>query len=925
MLTAQLEVLAKMKNPRALYREPELNRLYFDLLSHKNPEIQKEALRCIITYKYKYLTPYQEHLFNLIDEKNFKNELISFKIDSESTLVQQEHREGLMPVVIQIVFAKMTSKVGLRTGGKGAGQQRRNLILRFLAGCSAAEMKVFIDKTFRIYYTCIKENQEIDVEEISKSIDLEMFFLPKRLLSSLHLLDLILEHFGGLLSEALQKDLLKTLLVMGTYVRKALLMSSEIHAGYLPPLRTARAICFKILTKFFQLFEEHPWSSNELGAIFEAFVWPYLDKLATEGIYSPTALLKLFSQWCSNAKYFPLLVKLNKANETAYVLYHVVQLLINPHCKTSVATIIMEMLENLLTLQDEENAKKLPVDNLKPIEDNIINRLSLNEKLNYGSCILLPLVPSILEKMKLKLQKSKAVSKRELSILSRITELVWEADICDNVLQIFLPIVLRKCGYVNEEIVCQQLSTICNLLSNVEKPLKYLKAISPMFAEVSYVSGRKILCQILQEMSKKGQDFSEACDLILLLNAWDTKWLDQPDFEKRGSALKQIQVLVESSSLNLELGILLVYNCYYFVTKESDLSLRDNASHSLKIIVPYLIQTYKANIDYVLNETVLALIRNSFKNKSDEVRYECITLLGCVARECAEAHVVLQDLSKFANKADLEVDCFENLTHMQLHRHTRAMLKISQVLKEQTMAPSARTLTQFVLPMTTFYLCNEKYVNKNSLIDAVIEVINTVCHLLPWHQYEVILKFYLRKLQHKSDYQRQLVRTVVAILDAFHYDLRKGNTENNQTEAAQIALVDSKDSKLDVDNITEVDEEVDNEVNEEEDEIEEALDSEVLESSFANEEEGDEEEEQKELAKELAVEKTSVLCKSTASRVIRSIEVSRAGLVTFTKWLKFELLKQRQLLYSICFCFETIVTFQKKLLQSLGYDFVCCL
>lgn len=885
LLLAQLEVLSKVRNPKALYREPELNKLYFELLSHKNPEVQKEALNCLMTYKYKYLIPYQKNLLNLIDEKNFKNELVLFRVDSESTVVQTEHREGLMPVVIQIVFAKMTSKIGLRTGGKGSSQYRRNIVLRFLAGCTTEEMNLFLNKAFRIYYDCFKKDQEINIADIDKNINLQKFILPKRLLSSLNLLHLIFEHFGGLLSEILQSKLLKIVLVIGSYITKALEISSEIHAGYLSPLRIARALCLKVLTKFFKLFEDYPWTANELNAIFDTFVWPYVDKLPTEGIYSPTALLKLFSEWCSIPKYFPLLVKLAKSGEKKYVLDYVIQLLLNPHCKATVVNVILEMIENLLTLQmeaEEDMAIRIPVDCLKATDDNILNNLSLSEKLNYGSRILLPLVPSVLEKIKLKLGSSKTISQRELLILSRISELVWEAAVSDNVLQIFLPIVLKRCGNPNEEIINHQLNTIYNLLNNVEEPLKYIKDISPMFAAVNCVSGRKILCQILQRISEKNYDFKSTSDMIVSLNAWDSKWVDQPDFEKRISALKQIQVLVEKNEVDLTLGILLIYNCYYIITKETDLSLKDYASHSLKIIIPSLIKSHKSNIDYILNNTVFVMIKNGFKNKSDEIRYECIKLLGCIARECAEAHVVLQDLNKFTNKIDLEVDCFENLTHLQLHRHVRAILKISQVLKELTVAPSSRTLTQFVLPMVTFYLCNEKYANKNTLLDAVVEAMNTICRLLPWHQYVVILKFYLRKLQqHKTEYQRQLVRIITAILDGFHYDLKKGEIESSVEVNELLSQEDVKNimregiqSVIETSETSKIEEDSEHVASDNEGDDEIPTQFEVEEEVEDNTEEGNIEE-----SSVVAVEKTTLLCRSAAIRVTKTIEVSSPGIL----------------------------------------------
>lgn len=134
-----------------MYREPELNDVYFDLLSHKNPDIQKAALECIMTYKHKYLVPYSEHLFALIDNKKFKNEVTKFRIDKDSGIIQEEHRPHLIPIIMRLVYSKMIAKTGMRTGGKAGPAMRRALVLRFLAGCHEDEMLIFIKMAFKFF------------------------------------------------------------------------------------------------------------------------------------------------------------------------------------------------------------------------------------------------------------------------------------------------------------------------------------------------------------------------------------------------------------------------------------------------------------------------------------------------------------------------------------------------------------------------------------------------------------------------------------------------------------------------------------------------------------------------------------------------------------------------------------------------------
>lgn len=139
LLLAMLQVFSKFTNVRSLYREPEILNIYKDLLSSKNSEIQKAALACLYSYKYNYLLPYKVQLDNIVDEKSLKNELVRFQIsvkdeneDEKNEIVQKEHREELMPLLMRILYAKMTQRVGMRTGGKAGGLIRRKIILRLV-------------------------------------------------------------------------------------------------------------------------------------------------------------------------------------------------------------------------------------------------------------------------------------------------------------------------------------------------------------------------------------------------------------------------------------------------------------------------------------------------------------------------------------------------------------------------------------------------------------------------------------------------------------------------------------------------------------------------------------------------------------------------------------------------------------------------
>ncbi|KAK5640555.1 hypothetical protein RI129_011366, partial [Pyrocoelia pectoralis] len=767
LLLHHLTVFTKVRVPKRMYREPELYKLYYELLPHKNHDVQKLALDCIMTYNNKSLVPYRDHLYNLINEKNVKEELATFRVDTESSVVQAEHRESLIPVVLNIVYSKMFAKTGLRTGGKSSGQLRRNLVLRFLAGCEKSEMFSFIHMTFRFYSKLFED----DLASVTQKVDLEDVIPPKRLQSTLNLLSIVFEHFGGLGGDDLLAFLLKVLFTIGAILKGVFQQIGNVHAGYSAILRNLRVSAIKILGRFFEHFESYPWSNEEINNVFSVFVWPYLDKLTVEGIHSPTALLKLFAQWGSNPKYFPLLVKHERDNLSQSILPHVATLLVNKNSHITVRNLIMEMFEKLLSLELHEIEQALStVDDVPPI-DREHEKL---KDLNYGSCITLPHIPALLEVIKRKLStKFQKINQREITILSRISELIWEPEVCDEVLTLLLPLTLTKCNE-NEELLIKHVTTISNLLRNVLNPQQHLKQLAPLFAYIYHPSCRKILCATLSGISQ----LDTLANLVDQLNAWDDQWVDQPNFEQRLAGFKTVRQLVTEDKIDVTMGVYLIYTCWYLISNETDLSLKENASHCWKNVAVYLVRRYEEkseHFNYILNDVLFDLIRKGLKGQNPDVCSESISLLGHMARECPDSNIVLQDFNKLTCKEDFEVDFFENLVHLQAHRHERALLKFARVFRTQKKVAHSRTLTQFVLPIISIYLCKPKYAGNSKIIKAAVLALKTVCRFLPWHQYEGVLRFYLRKLHSDFLYQDQLVKSTVAILEAFHFDLSKGH------------------------------------------------------------------------------------------------------------------------------------------------------
>lgn len=126
--------------------------------------------------------------------------------------------------------------------------------------------------------------------------------------------------------------------------------------------------------------------------------------------------------------------------------------------------------------------------------------------------------------------------------------------------------------------------------------------------------------------------------------------------------------------------------------------------------------------------------------------------------------------------------------------------------------------------------------------------------ILPWQQYETLLKMYLNKMRQSLDFQKQTVRIVSGILDSFHFDLSRVAERESVAPQEYTALkkIIEKPQKVMTVNKTE-DLQDENENQMEVDDDEDIADNENSEMN------------------ELILEKIHVLCPSTAIKITKAI------------------------------------------------------
>ena len=148
-LLAHLNTFAKFQDLKSMHRRADLQELCYNLLCHKLPAVQKVSLEVLVAFKLKFLLPYKENLLRLLEEKDFKQELLAFPLGQEDSSISEEHRQDLMPVILRLLYGRMRAKkAGKKGGGRAVVVARRGLVLHNLMALPEHELKIFLDLVF---------------------------------------------------------------------------------------------------------------------------------------------------------------------------------------------------------------------------------------------------------------------------------------------------------------------------------------------------------------------------------------------------------------------------------------------------------------------------------------------------------------------------------------------------------------------------------------------------------------------------------------------------------------------------------------------------------------------------------------------------------------------------------------------------------
>ncbi|XP_078664356.1 small subunit processome component 20 homolog isoform X2 [Branchiostoma floridae x Branchiostoma belcheri] len=831
-LVVHLTLFSKFKNPKSLYLEPKLKELYLEMLKHREQDVQRSALACLMTYKAPYLTPYSDNLDRLLQDKEFREELTLFSIDQESSTVQQEHREGLLPVLFRLLYGRMQHKTGEGTQGRQGVKVRTALVLRFLGGCTPHELEMFLEMILAPFsHLMSTEVSCVDlVKQEMTRLDLSAVIPLSKQQGSLATVQVLLNKMGNLLQGYVPK-LFRLLVAMVTSHTRILDSRHLVKKNLLQQVKKVRTLAMRRLLELFHQHDQYSFSQDEIDALFLGAVWPQLDQQRSEVIHQPTPLLRLVHQWSKNIRYHPLLSKSRPDQPDRNLIDDIIATFFTPTSAPPVVAMVMEVIGHLLLLPEgsEDTADVEPLE----VPGCTIQRGGTSGKeaeAPIGTRLLLPHVAAILGHLRSAVQSiGKAGGRQklpmsELNILSRISAYVEDPQQSAMLVGLLLP-YLRRPAITDHSAQVDILVTVGNLVRQVPDPKACWEQLAAMLSSLEGREPRQELCKVFAAVAERDPTVKEIATIIHNLNTWDKKRVEEPDYDTRLSAFKCVnQTMKEWVTLDTTFGLPVIHNCFHVVLRLEDFSLRSNAAYCVTQVLQKMEAADSTLEEYkkVVQKTILPLVRKGLWSKNESVHQDSVSLLAELVRTFSSRQY-FQGLAQLTDE-DVEKDFYQNVTHIQHHRRSRALRRLISVCKAGGINPSI--LQSFLLPVISFILNDPKLVKVDFLQHEAIQAIGAMAGCLPWKSFLSLLLYYLNKLTQKLEGQKTNIKLIVAVLDAFHFDLSVLDAKSeNSTQENKDILPEEEEEKPEEEEEKEEEAEEQNEetVEEEEEEEEDAV------------------------------------------------------------------------------------------------------
>ncbi|KAJ7127009.1 armadillo-type protein [Mycena epipterygia] len=774
-LTAWLTLFSKLSNPKALHSTDALRDLYIANLSHPDRALQSIALACILTYKSQRLAAYEAQMHAFLDDTRWRDELMRLDL----TKVEPQDRGEVVEVITRLLFGLMLEKKG-----RSRGADRRAAVLGTLAGCTDEELGLLVDLMLRSLHSdrTSRQQQPFSICEVPTEVS------EKQQIGFIGLLGDVLRNLGPRLVQYWPALLGATMdFIARAQVRINAAGRAEEDdeidaeededveepsptASATKILRSIRQLGLKRLADFFRCpvrFDYAPY----MQAAFTAFISPRLASLDRENTQAPSALLELFYVWTLDGERVMFLTQYD-----SQVLPKVYDCLIATNVKPAVVSKIFDIVEKLLAFStvDSNISEKV----VKPHVTLLLNNLA-----------------TLVERTKGTASVSSPLGQRQISILSEIAQYSTDSSQASTLLTLFAPLLRKPPKLVPEKVKVDLLNIIGTLMALIpdlsvpssEIYVKTYELLSQLFQSLRSRLARVSLVNTLRRLSLLDTSLERLAQLLDSLNAYSSRRIDEPDFDRRLSAFATLNETLFKSLSPAE-WLPIIYSMLHFIQDPAELAIRNNASFTMRHFIDLVAARGAPEFETMFTRVLFPGLKNGLRSKNELVRSEILSVIAYAITKC-EAISFLQEMRVLLAGGDEEANFFNNIHHIQIHRRSRALRRLADQCDEGHLR--SNTLAEIFVPLVGNYITATSSVDHHLANDAILATGRMAKHLA-WGAYYALVQKYLRLSRAKDASERVYVRTLVSLLDNFHFPM-----EQTIPVAEDVEEVDEEDVDVD--------------------------------------------------------------------------------------------------------------------------------
>ncbi|KAH3683281.1 hypothetical protein WICPIJ_005750 [Wickerhamomyces pijperi] len=721
-----LDLFAAWKKLKKVDRSDEIFKKCLSYLSFKDLGVRKAALNVIFNFHNPAVEKFKDNLSNMLDDITFRDEITKLLSNNEESSIGVEDNDVVMDIVLRLLLGKIQTN---DTSGHKKGFKASSILV--LTHLRASYIEKFLD----IMSEAVDFTERLD--DIGPPSDgyLRMATAYSRTLTKV--IDTLGEKFKGTLLRIINPLLCTLLSAQASIVAEEAAEEDDVVSQTLA--RNVRQAGFKNLALLFNLLSDFSWDKYFV-VIYEKLLEPRFASFEDENLQQVTSLLSIITSWAKYKSYHELLL-INDLQPARNALLLIANVNTKPAVLNQVITFCLDVVKKI----NGKSAKYKDLVSLvsKTGFDHLpdVLRNSSDLKVNVN-CIELLLT---------------LVNQGYVDSQLRRTELI---ALCTQLLE-------KPAAQLSKDSRLQIFALLKSLVKDFEGEFgeiqelwdtssKHLKTLSDRFQ-------RQQLIELFMEFGNKFSECSEISKLIVNLNAFSARGMNEFDYDVRLEAYRKIND-TRYADLALFEWMPLLNNALFFVSAETDLSIRGNASYTLRRFVDVV--NSNATLLPPFKTLLLPTLRTNLRAKSEEVQTEYILLLSHIVKTITVLDD-FADMKVLLCEGDEEANFFNNINHIQLYRRQEAVTKLGQLASQINGA----SVAHYILPMIEHYAYveDEKFRNiGNDTIAAIEKLIGRVTY----KQYMAIFKRYLSGLKETSATIRDSVKLVVTLSKAFLVNIK---------------------------------------------------------------------------------------------------------------------------------------------------------